>query len=310
MKIRGKILQSLFLSAVACQLSVSFSSCKEEPVDFQSNECKKQPAFLRTTGLDPSRAAYSTSEKNKMGLVLLQLNTAGDTSARKIFQRPDWTMGGRLGPIQLDREGNCFVAPVPMISMLDNPVSKQNIVYRVDTQNGEMKVFAELPEQKIAEENPYGILGFAYLCETNTLYVSTVQGSTRETESGFIYALDASTGKVIDKISGIDAIGMGISYISGERRLYFGSARISDIFSILLNKEGKFSGKPQPAFSIAGLGPRGDDKVRRIKFDKNGAMQVIGIEFNFNLTAPTEKQETVYTLYWNEAEKKWLYQTY
>lgn len=34
-------------------------------------------------------------------------------------------------------------------------------------------------------------------------------------------------------------------------------------------------------------------------------MLVYGVEFNFNLTAPTEKQETLYEFVWNEEEKKW-----
>jgi hypothetical protein len=34
-------------------------------------------------------------------------------------------------------------------------------------------------------------------------------------------------------------------------------------------------------------------------------MQVYGVEFNFNLTAPTEKQESVYEFNWNDETKKW-----
>lgn len=34
-------------------------------------------------------------------------------------------------------------------------------------------------------------------------------------------------------------------------------------------------------------------------------MTVHGVEFYFNLTAPTEKQETVYQFKYNGAQKKW-----
>jgi hypothetical protein len=288
---------------------ISFNSCKEEEVEFQTNDCKSQGAFIKKVGFDPARSAFSTSENRKMGLQLIQFNAQGDTSngGRKIYQHPSWKTAGWLGPILIDPQGNCFVGPVPVINLLDNPPAKQNIIYKVDAVSGEMKPFMELSiTENISETNPYGILGFAYLCETNTLYVSTVQGSTRNKERGVIYAIDVNAEKIIDKIENRDVLGMGISYITGKRQLYFGSARASDIFSVKLSKEGKFSGNPKLEFSLSDIGPRGDDKARRIKFDRaTGNMQVYAIEFNYNLTAPTEKQESIFNFAWDSENQKW-----
>jgi hypothetical protein len=290
---------------------ISFYSCKEEEVEFQSNDCKNQGTFIKKVGFDPARSALSTSENRKMGLVLIQFNEKGDTTngGKKIYQHPTWKTAGWLGPILIDPQGNCFVGPIPVINLLDNPPAKQNIIYKVDATSGEMKPFVELPTaESISPTNPYGILGFAYLCESNTLYVSTVQGSTRNKELGYIYAIDAGTGKIIDKISNTDVLGMGISYISGKRKLYFGSTRSSDIYSIILTKEGKFKNHPSLEFSFSDIGPRGDDKARRIKFDKaTGNMQIYAIEFNYNLTAPTEKQESIYSFAWDNDTQKWVY---
>jgi hypothetical protein len=274
-----------------------------------SNDCKSQPPFVKKIGFNPNLSAFSTSEKKVMGLVMLQLNATGDTTngGKKIYQHPSWQMGGWLGPIQLDPEGNCFVGPVPLINLIDNPPAKQNIIYKVDGQSGVMNVFTELPVvQNISNTNPYGILGFAYLCKSNTLFVSSVQGSTRKKEIGCIYAIDAISGKIIDKIEGIDALGMGITGVTGQNKLYFGSARSSDVFMVALTNEGKFLNKPQLALSMANIGPRGDDKVRRINFDKNTQQMLLyAIEFNFNLTAPTEKQETKIVFNWNTESQKW-----
>jgi hypothetical protein len=288
---------------------ISFYSCKEEEVEFQTNDCKSQGAFIKKVGFDPTRSALSTSENRKMGLQLIQFNAAGDTSngGKKIYQHPSWKTAGWLGPILIDPQGNCFVGPIPVINLLDNPPAKQNIIYKVDAKSGEMKSFLELPvADSISVTNPYGILGFTYLCESNTLYVSTVQGSTRQKEAGFIYAIDAASGKIIDQITNTDALGMGISYITGKRKLYFSSTRTCDIFSVSLTKEGKFNNHPSLELSISNLGPRGDDKARRIKFDKaTGYMQVYAIEFNYNLTAPTEKQESIYNFSWNNDTQSW-----
>jgi outer membrane protein assembly factor BamB len=319
MNIKLKLLKSVcHLPTATCQLFIALcllptllSSCKDEVVDYQNNDCKSQGAFIKSIGFNPARSALSTSENRKMGLVLIQFNENGDTTngGKKIYQHPSWKSAGWLGPILIDPQGNCFVGPIPVINLLDNPPAKQNTIYKVDANTGEMKMFMELPvAENISSTNPYGILAFAYLCESNTMYVSTVQGSTRDTEKGFIYAIDATTGKIIDKISNIDAIGMGISYLSGKRRLYFGSARTPNIYSVVLSKDGKFKDGPSLEFSIADLGPRGDDKVRRIKFDKTtGYMQIFAVEFNYNLTAPTEKQESIYAFAWNEETQKWIY---
>jgi hypothetical protein len=280
------------------------SSCKESSVEFQNNECKRQPPFVKAVGFNPAKSALSTSEKTIPGLVLIEMNQGGPT---KKYQHPSWKMSGSAGPIQLDDKGNCFVGPVPVINILNNPPQKQNIIYKVDANSGEMKIFIELPvADSIPPTNPYGILGFTYLCETNTLYVSTVQGSDRNIEKGIVYAVDAVTGEIIDQITGIDILGMGISYSPGQRTLYLGSARTSDVFAVTLSAKGTFSGKPHLAFSLADLGPRGDDKIRRMLFNQFGVMQIYGVEFNFNLTAPTEKQETVYEFIYNEEDQKWV----
>lgn len=300
-----------YLGLVAFTLiSLCWSGCQEEEVEFQTNECKKQPAFIRGLGFNPNRSAFSTSEKNKKGLILMELNPSGDTSqgGRKMYQHPSWQMAGWLGPLQVDPEGNCYVAPVPMVNVLDNPTEKQHHIYRVDANTGEMTEFMQLPlPDSIPAENPYGILGFAYRCEGDILYVSSVMGSARQEERGAIYAIDTKSKKLIDIIDGVDAFGLGISYISGKRVLYFGLARRSEIWQVTLDQSGAFAGKPSLAVSLEGLGPRGDDKARRIRFDKNNLMIVNAVEFNFNLTAPTEKQEFVSQFAYSEDSRTFVW---
>lgn len=280
-------------------------SCKEEQVEYQTNDCKGYPSFIKNFGFEPNNAAISTSEKRLPGLVLKKIKPDSDTQ-HVLYQHPTWKLAGNLGPFLIAPSGSVFVAPVPTVNILTNPTEKQNILYRVDAQTGVMSAFAKLPlPNKIPETNPYGILGLAYLCETNTIYISTVLGSERKHESGIIYALDANTGDIIDELKGYDIMGMGISYISGYRKLYMGSARSSDVVSITLDAKGKFSGSPRFELSISGLGERGDDKVRRIKFDSNGAMYIYSTEFNFNLSAPTEKKENVFLFNYDEATANW-----
>jgi hypothetical protein len=294
------------LLTAICLLPTVFS-CKEGKVDFQANDCKNQPAFIKNLGFDPKRTGFSTSEKRQKGIALIQINAAGDTTngGRKFYQHPSWITAGYMGPILLDPNGNCFVGPVPVINLIDNPIAKQNILFKVDGQTGIMEKYLELPvKDSLGVTNPYGILGLAYLCESNTMYVSSVQGSTRNKENGVIYAVN-DKGKIIDKIENVDAFGIGVAFVNDGRYLYYGSARTPDIYQVSLTAEGKFSGKPSLIATLSNLGERGDDKARKIRFDKTGKMEVFALEFNYNLTAPTEKQEAKFIFSWNEEDKKW-----
>jgi hypothetical protein len=288
---------------------VCFFSCREEKQEFQSNNCKINPAFVQPlSGFNPSKSFFSTSEIRKMGLVLVEKTGTANQPSLRYFQHPSWKKGGWLAPIVLDETGSIFTAPAPFINMLDNQLSNQNTIYRIDAQTGIMDEFMRLPlPDTLSGNNAYGIIGMVYLCGAGILYVSTVLGSDRFVERGGLYAVDVKAKKIVDQITGVDVMGMGISYITGQRKLFFGSGRSSAIFSIDLKKDGRFSGKTTEEFSLAGLGSRGDDKVRRIRTDENGNLLVYGVDFNYNLIAPSEKQETVYPFNYDPIQGKWQY---
>lgn len=293
------IFGSLLLLVTACK--------QEEEIAYDANNCKRLPSFISPLGFDQRRSSFSTSNRMKTGLLFIESDQPNDPDSppTKIYQHPSWKMGGRLGPILIDNEGNIFTAPAPLVNVWDNPVANQNTVYKVNSSTGVMEAFIRLPIVDSTDQNAYGIIAMAYLCETNTLYISSVAGSDRQHERGAIYAIDTKEKKIIDQLNATDAMGMGITYITGKRELFFGNARNADVNSIVLDENGKFSGKPVFAFTLNGLGPRGDDKVRRINTDKSGNLTVVGMEFNFNLIAPREKQESAYKAKYLFDEKKW-----
>lgn len=293
-----------------CVLPMLLFSCKEATVEFNANNCKVNAAFIKKLGFDPKFSFFTTSDKKNIGLLLQQSEQPGNpsTPVTKSFQHPSWTKGGWLAPILIDDAGNIFTSPAPFINIFNNPIANNNTIYRVDAATGVMDEFMRLPFQdSINPQNPYGIIAMVYLCETGTLYVSSVAGSRLHEENGHIYAIDLKSKKIIDQLDHTDAMGMGITYTTGKRLLFFGNGRNSDVEVITLNDKGKFSDEPQTAFTLQNLGTRGDDKVRRIKTDNSGNLIIYGMEFNFNLIAPREKQETLYKFNYDESEKKWNY---
>ncbi len=277
-------------------------------------DCRGIPPFTKGIGFDLRYSAFTTVDRLHTGLVYAELippNThqlGPEPGKPKIYQPPSWTGGGSLGPFVIDKTGALYVVPLPMINVLRNDPAKQNMIYRVSPDTGEMTPYLILPTiHSPLPENPFGILGMGYDCETGVIYASSVQGSDRLHEVGRIYAIKTGPSPaVLDMIESIDGFGLGIGVVGGEKRLFFGKARTPDIFSVPIGADGRFAGKPEFALSLDGLGIRGDDHARKIRFAENGELTVHGVEFYFNLTAPTEVQQTVYVFTFDPLQKKWL----
>lgn len=270
-----------------------------------ANYCRTMPPFAINQGFS-QESFYSTSERRITGLVLI------DGSALRrgaTFQHPSWSMAGSLGPIQLDGSGNAYVAPVPTINVLENAANEQNTIYRVDGNSSEMTPFVTVPAAQPQDpSNPYGVLGLSYDCDTRSLYATSVAGSTRLAEVGQIVRIETieSTGRVVDQWSGVDAIAVAAWNGAEGKRLLYGKARTSEIWSIALDGRGDFVGEPRLEFTLAGLGPRGDDKARRIVVDTSAQLTVYGIEFSYNLIAPSEKQQNAYLFTLDPASGDWV----
>lgn len=269
--------------------------------------CRTLAPFIRKMDFDPKRSGFSSGETNIKGIALVEFPlNPGDTAHKKTWQDPTWEKYGWMGGIATDNRGNAFTAPVPKVSTFDTPLSRMNRIYKIDANTGKMDLACVLPAADTSQGVvPYAVLGLYYDCHGSKLYVSTVAGSTRDEERGVIYALDPQTYEIVDQVKGIDAVAVFVGGITGEKRLFYGSARSSEIRSIELTKSGRFKGKSRYEFTLDQLGPRGDDKARRIRLDPNGNMIVSGAEFNYSLAAQNHRVEDAYVFGYDRMQNKW-----
>lgn len=272
------------------------------------SNCRKQPPFAQALGFSRS-TVLSTAERTVKGLIIVEPAATGSNAKPRTYQHPSWTMGGYLGPNAIDQNGNIFVAPAPRVNLIDNPPERANVIYKVDAATGVMTGFLDLPAaQAPSLTNPFGVLGLTYDCDTNTMYAASVAGSSREQELGRIFRIDLSTGKVASQLDGIDAIGLGVFNGANGKRLYFGSARTQDVRSIELDVSGNFYGEPRIEFSLAGLGPDGNDKARKISFDRTNDMTVNGTKFTYNLAPPAAQiRASAYKFHYDASTDAWSY---
>lgn len=300
-----------FLAVLSGFLSLS---CEEkmsenEVLQIGTANCRTIAPFVRKMDFDVSRSGFSSNESNIKGIALVQFpKTAADSASKKVYAHPSWSKYGFMGSITTDNKGNAYTAPIPKVNTLDSPLSTLNRIYKIDGQTGEMQLFCKLPmADTSAGVVAFAVLGVYYDCHADKLYAATVAGSTREEEKGVIYMINVQTGEIEDELTGHDAVTVFVAGITGEKRLYFGNARGSEILSVKLNKKGKFKGDLKTEFSLEQLGPRGDDKARRIRLDERGNMMVFGVEFNYSLAAQSNKPETLYRFGYDRGAGKWVF---
>lgn len=259
--------------------------------------CAGFPKFAEALGFSPEHSALSSIDGKVTGIQLIEIAPLGSTSEDpyKTFIHPSWSEAGFLGPITRDEYGNSYVSPLPSVSSLYNKPNDRNTIFKIDTESGEMLPWINLPlNEDISSENCFGILGMHYDCFTNKLLVSTVAGSTRNKENGIIYSIDIQTKDVQIIMTNADVVGLAVLRWKEQIFLCLGSARESYVYSIKLDKNLMPIAKPQLFLSLEGVGPRGDDKARKIKI-KNESLIVSGTPFYYNLTAPVKNPKSQYT---------------
>jgi len=147
-------------------------------------------------------------------------------------------------------------------------------------------------------------MGVHFDCDNSFLYVSTVAGSSIKEEVGNIFQVDISGKKIIDSLENTDAIGLATFNTVEGKRLYFGLARKSEVHSVRLDKNGKFSGKSRFEFSLLDQPGGADDKAHKITF-KDSRMEVKANEFTYTLAAASDPEFNIYSFKYNRKTDKW-----
>ncbi len=281
------------LLLLSCLLLLSFTPNGEEGLLCQK-ECKRQATFLFKTTIDPQNAAFSTTEKKEDGITVIDVKNPNNK-----YIHPSWRGKGKMGPLAIDELGNCYVCPIPFVNLLDAKRKNQNVIYKINAATGELTtIFTALKTSNTNTQNAYGFVGLFYDCTTKLLYATSINGSTRKSENGIIYCLDISKtpAVLVDKFVNTDAMGIAVAKLNGQRKLFYGSTRDNNVYSIDISENGKFvSNTKSLAFTLQGLGPRGDDVVKKIRGNAtDNTLTITGFPFYYNLTAPTTVPESKY----------------
>jgi len=263
--------------------------------------CLRSPVFPAKYGLKPPYAIDLRQSNESMGLKIMEAKTG------KTIQLPEWRNFGYLGLYTLDNYGNIYTSPVPYVSIDINPPEKQNKVLIVDNKTGKMAEFMKLPSKHSpSPNNPFGVIGLAFDCETKSLYASSIAGSSFKDESGKVFQIDPATKKVIKTLDNHDVLGITIFSGKSGKRMYLGMARKPEIYSVGLDETGGFKNDLKYEFSLKDVPGGANLKAHRIKI-KNNRMTLKAREFSYTLIAASNTMRTIYTFDYNPYTDKWKF---
>ena len=269
------------------------------PADY----CTVLPVFLEKYPLKKN-VAIDLSQTICKGICFREAITGG-----KILKHPQWDDFGAFGPYALDEKGNIYLAPIPFVSVDEHDPREQNRIYRLDTDSGRIVPFMTLPDEvPYNPQNPYNILGLAYDCDTRSLYVATVRGSSFDKELGRIYQIYVPKKKIVDVVDGIDAMGLAVWNDSDSKYLYYGSARTPEVYRIRLGRRGELSThKPEKVLTLSQYSGGRDDRCHRIRFLRDHTMLLKGVEFDYTLRSQSDVRRNIYRFRYQPKTKSWKF---
>ena len=279
------------------------------------NLCKAPPAFMRSLSANQgfsTGSALSTSERDLIGLAVVDFDPQSGQRVRA-WQHPSWRTAGNLSALALDQRGDVYVIPAPRVNLMENPPALQNRLYRIDSNTGEMTLALEFPvAAAVNQRNPYAGLGLSYDCALDSLFLTSVAGSTPREQRGNVFriALRPSV-KIASTLAGVDMFAVTSAGKADQVAVLVGSARSAELLQIERDANGNFPANAvaTPWLSIAGLGPDGNDRARKIEIAPDGTGSVRGTRFAYNLAQPSaQEQATRYLFAFDAGTQRYQFQ--
>lgn len=282
------------------------------------NSCRRPPTFFAGQGFGRG-VSLSTSERDLIGIAAVEFDPNTKQRSR-YWQHPSWSKFGQLSSFTLDRQGDVYVIPAPRVNLADNPPELQNRLYKIDAASGEMQLALEFPVAALpSARNPYAGMALSYDCDTHSLWLSSVAGSEPARQRGKVMRIQLDPiVSVVDQLDDFDGFGLapfnasealqaGV-HQSVQQGLLIASARAGTVMLQAMNADGRLQGRPLDLLSIAGLGPVGNDRVRKIDIDGQGELVLHGTPFNFNLAQPSAQHAAVkYRFAWHVQKRQYAF---
>ena len=263
----------------------------------KSRSCIKYPQFL--SKLKISRPiAIDLSQQHYKGLAFLFGHNLQQAIHLKQWENFDY-----FGGYALDRVGDMYLAPIPFISIKPATFNLQKNIYKLDSKTAKLSIWMSVDEVKPSSSNPFGIISLVYDCDDNSLWVSSIDKSDYFKSRGVIYHIDIASKKILQRLSGIDALSLQLLYSSTGKHLLAGLANRNELIAYKIEKQ-KLLNKPIKLLEL----PDSNQHIRKISVIGQNILKLQTIPFSYTLIAQTDNTQSIrmnYNAFWDTTLSKW-----
>lgn len=291
---------------VAGIIAWALLSTVPRPAPTSTGGCRGTPAFTANAAIVPAELGLAgqlalATDRPEKGLTLSALGTT-----LLPYRHPSWDDAGFLGGIAYDQAGTIYAAPTPRLSLVDNPLSGQAMIWRVESTSAEMRPFVTVPGAA-TERNPYGIMSLAYVCGLDRLYAGTVLGSTPTEERGGVVMINPATGAQTPILTGFDVLSVLIVETGQGYDLYAGLARRPEVMVVALDARGQVRETPRPLLDLTQAGASASERARKLQV-ADGRLLVDLVPFNYSLQSSASDVPQVRRVTWAWDARVWVAQ--
>jgi len=260
--------------------------------------CARPPQFLQKLKI-PQPVLIDLSQKRFKGIALLY-----GKDFQRVLHPKQWEQYEHFSTYTVDEAGNIYLIPTPFISIRPTTFNLQKKLYRLDSKTGKLTIFMHFEDIVPDENNPYGLNAIVYDCEDETLWVATIDESNYQNQKGVIYHIDPKTKEILQQISGVDVLSMGLVKSSKGKFLLIGSARDNGLYAYPIIQR-KLQAIPIKLLELPGA----NEHIRKIKVKNENTLELQTIPFTYTLIAQTAKKDRIYyDGIWNIKSKEWTVQ--
>lgn len=264
----------------------------------QAVDCAGKPKFFSNIGF-AGDVTFSTNEAGVRGLIAFGAS-AENSDAVTRYQHQSWARAGFLDAFVFDQNGNGYFAPSPRTGLGITEPKNQDQIFKLDSTTGVLASYLTLPAAApTSPANPYGVLGLTYDCATDSLFVTTVTGSSDAEQVGRIFRIDLGANEIVGQQDNVDGYGIAVRDGTNGSQVVFGSPRDALVRALDLDSDGNFQGEPRVIAALSG-----SLHARKISFPNENEMIVQAAEINYTSGEIPAEQETRFM--YDAATDKWV----